>query len=85
VCIDSGTLLTKWCKTGDPRPAALKTAFCSADPAIDKHTGKVEGRPEIVTRGFMSLEESVQILENARGSDQDAGKLPPPKSAAIGA
>ena len=34
--------------------------------AIDKHTGKPEGRPEIVTRGFISLEESVELIEQAR-------------------
>jgi ribonuclease J len=34
--------------------------------AIDKHTGKPEGLPEIVSRGFISMEESSGILQEAR-------------------
>jgi len=34
--------------------------------AIDKHTGKTEGLPEIVSRGFVSAEDGSEILEAAR-------------------
>jgi ribonuclease J len=34
--------------------------------AIDKHTGKPEGLPEIVSRGFMSMEESTEVMQEAR-------------------
>jgi ribonuclease J len=34
--------------------------------AIDKHTGKSEGLPEIVSRGFMSLDDSTEVLQEAR-------------------
>jgi ribonuclease J len=34
--------------------------------AINKHTGKTEGLPEIVTRGFLSAQESPAILTEAR-------------------
>ena len=34
--------------------------------AINKHTGKPEGLPEIVSRGFMSIEDSSELLQEAR-------------------
>jgi ribonuclease J len=34
--------------------------------AINKHTGKSEGLPEIVSRGFMSMEDSSEVLQEAR-------------------
>ena len=34
--------------------------------AINKHTGKIEAPPEIVTRGFLPSEEGAEILEAAR-------------------
>ena len=33
---------------------------------MDKQTGKLEGLPEIVSRGFMSMEESSEVLQAAR-------------------
>jgi len=34
--------------------------------AINKHTGKPEGLPEIVSRGFISLEDSAEVMQQAR-------------------
>jgi ribonuclease J len=34
--------------------------------AIDKHTGRIETPPEIVTRGFLPSEDGQQILAKAR-------------------
>jgi ribonuclease J len=34
--------------------------------AINKHTGKIEAPPEIVTRGFLPTEEGAEIIEQAR-------------------
>ena len=34
--------------------------------AINKHTGLSEGLPEIVSRGFMSSEDSAGVLQEAR-------------------
>jgi ribonuclease J len=34
--------------------------------AINKHTGKIEAPPEIVTRGFLPSEEGAEIIEAAR-------------------
>jgi ribonuclease J len=34
--------------------------------AINKNTGRSEGLPEIVSRGFMSMEESPEVMQNAR-------------------
>ncbi|MEO5923283.1 MAG: ribonuclease J [Bryobacteraceae bacterium] len=67
VCIDSGTLdeVVQDMVIRDRRHLS-EDGFVVPILAIDKHTGKLEGRPEIVTRGFMSLEESIQVLEDAR-------------------
>jgi len=35
--------------------------------AIDKHTGRVESQPEIVTRGFIPSDDGSEILNGARG------------------
>lgn len=34
--------------------------------AIDKHTGKVVGRPDVASRGFIDLEDSEAMMEKAR-------------------
>jgi ribonuclease J len=67
VCIDSGTLdeVVQDMVIRDRRHLS-EDGFVVPILAIDKQTGQLEGRPEIVTRGFMSLEESAQILEDAR-------------------
>jgi ribonuclease J len=33
---------------------------------IDKHTGQLEAQPEIVSRGFLPLDEAVELVESAR-------------------
>ena len=34
--------------------------------AINKHTGKIEARPEIISRGFISMSEVPELLDSAR-------------------
>ncbi|MFM2124983.1 MAG: hypothetical protein RL328_1434 [Acidobacteriota bacterium] len=67
VCIDSGTLdeVVRDLVIRDRRHMS-EDGFVLPILAIDKHTGLIEGRPEIVTRGFISLEESAQLIEDAR-------------------
>jgi ribonuclease J len=67
VCIDSGSLDEV---VGDmvirDRRHLSEDGFVLPIIAIDKNTGKAEGLPEIVSRGFMSMEESAEVLQNAR-------------------
>ena len=67
VCIDSGSLDEI---VGDmvirDRRHLSEDGFVLPIIAINKNTGKAEGLPEIVSRGFMSMEESAEILQNAR-------------------
>lgn len=67
VCIDSGTLdeVVQDMVIRDRRHMS-EDGFVIPIVAIDKHTGKIEGRPEIVTRGFISLDESPEVIEAAR-------------------
>jgi ribonuclease J len=67
VCIDSGSLdeVVHDMVIRDRRHLS-EDGFVVPIIAIDKHTGLSEGRPEIVSRGFMSLEESAEIMEAAR-------------------
>jgi len=34
--------------------------------AIDKHTGKMEGRPEMVMRGFLPSDNGTELLNSSR-------------------
>ncbi|HEY1756544.1 MAG TPA: ribonuclease J [Bryobacteraceae bacterium] len=67
VCIDSGTLDEV---VGDfvirDRRHMSEDGFVLPIIAINKQTGRTEGLPEIVSRGFMSLEDSSAILQGAR-------------------
>jgi ribonuclease J len=67
VCIDSGTLDEV---VGDfvirDRRHLSEDGFVLPIVAISKQTGRTEGLPEIVSRGFMSLEDSSEILQTAR-------------------
>jgi ribonuclease J len=67
VCIDSGSLDEI---VGDmvirDRRHLSEDGFVLPIIAINKNTGKAEGLPEIVSRGFMSMEESSEILQSAR-------------------
>jgi ribonuclease J len=67
VCIDSGSLdeVVQDMVIRDRRHMS-EDGFVLPILAIDKHTGRAEGRPEIVTRGFVSLEESAELIEEAR-------------------
>ena len=68
VCIDSGTLdeVVADMVIRDRRHLS-EEGFVVPIIAIDKATGRTEGRPEIVSRGFMSLEGAAEIMEAARG------------------
>jgi len=67
VCIDSGTLDEV---VGDfvirDRRHLSEDGFVLPIVAISKQTGRTEGLPEIVSRGFMSLEDSSEVLQAAR-------------------
>ena len=67
VCIDSGTLdeVVEDMVIRDRRHLS-EDGFVLPIIAINKHTGKSETLPEIVSRGFMSMEESSEVLVEAR-------------------
>jgi ribonuclease J len=67
VCIDSGSLddVVEDIIIRDRRHLS-EDGFVLPIIAINKHTGKSEGLPEIVSRGFVSGE-NAGILQNARG------------------
>jgi ribonuclease J len=67
VCIDSGSLdeVVEEMVIRDRRHLS-EDGFVIPVIAIDKNTGRSEGLPEIVSRGFMSMEESAEVLQNAR-------------------
>ncbi|HUA86447.1 MAG TPA: ribonuclease J [Bryobacteraceae bacterium] len=67
VCIDSGTLdeVVEDMVIRDRRHLS-EDGFVLPIIAINKHTGKSEALPEIVSRGFMSMEESSEVLAEAR-------------------
>ena len=67
VCIDSGTIdeVVEDMVIRDRRHLS-EDGFVLPIVAIDKNTGLSEGLPEIVSRGFMSMEESSEVMQNAR-------------------
>jgi ribonuclease J len=67
VCIDSGTLdeVVEDMVIRDRRHLS-EDGFVLPIIAIDKHSGRSEGLPEIVSRGFMSMEDSTEVLQGAR-------------------
>ena len=67
VCIDSGTIdeVVEDLVIRDRRHLS-EDGFVLPIIAINKHTGKSEGLPEIVSRGFMSLEDSGEMILGAR-------------------
>jgi ribonuclease J len=67
VCIDSGTLddVVEDMVIRDRRHLS-EDGFVLPIIAIDKNTGKLEGLPEIVSRGFVSIEDSAELLQAAR-------------------
>jgi ribonuclease J len=67
VCIDSGTLdeVVEEFVIRD-RQHLSEDGFVLPIIAINKHTGRSEGLPEIVSRGFMSQEDSASVMQEAR-------------------
>jgi ribonuclease J len=67
VCIDSGTLdeVVEEFVIRDRRHLS-EDGFVLPIIAISKSTGLCEGLPEIVSRGFMSTEDSAEVMKEAR-------------------
>ncbi len=67
VCIDSGTLdeVVEDMVIRDRRHLS-EDGFVLPIIAINKHSGRCEGLPEIVSRGFMSMEDSTEVLKGAQ-------------------
>ncbi len=67
VCIDSGSLdeVVEDMVIRDRRHLSAD-GFLIPIIAIDKNTGRPEGLPEIVSRGFISLDESSELMQDAR-------------------
>jgi len=67
ICIDSGTLdeVVEDMVIRDRRHLS-EDGFVLPIIAINKHTGVCEGLPEIVSRGFMSLDDRSDVMEEAR-------------------
>jgi ribonuclease J len=67
VCIDSGTIgeVVEDIVIRDRRHLS-EDGFVLPIIAINKNTGRSEGLPEIVSRGFMSMDDSSQMLQEAR-------------------
>jgi ribonuclease J len=67
VCIDSGSLddVVEDIVIRERRHLA-EDGFVLPIIAIDKSTGKLEGLPEIVSRGFISLDDGAPLLAEAR-------------------
>ena len=67
VCIDSGSIdeVVEDMVIRDRRHLS-EDGFLIPIIAIDKHTGRVEGLPEIVTRGFVPAEDKTELLTAAR-------------------
>jgi len=67
VCIDSGSLddVVEDLVIRDRRHLS-EDGFVLPIIAINKHTGRSEGTPEIVSRGFMPAEDSSELLQGAR-------------------
>jgi ribonuclease J len=67
VCIDSGSLddIVEDMVIRDRRHLS-EDGFVLPIIAINKHTGKSESLPEIVSRGFVSLEDGTELMQEAR-------------------
>ncbi|MGC4055052.1 MAG: ribonuclease J [Paludibaculum sp.] len=67
ICIDSGSIdeVVEDMVIRDRRHLS-EDGFVIPIIAIDKHTGKSEGLPEIVSRGFVSMEERSELMASAR-------------------
>lgn len=67
VCIDSGSVdeIVEDIVIRDRRHLS-EDGFVLPILAIDKTTGKLEGNPEIVSRGFISFDETATLMDEAR-------------------
>jgi ribonuclease J len=67
ICIDSGTIdeVVEDMVIRDRRHLS-EDGFVLPIVAINKHSGRCEALPEIVSRGFMSMDESSEVLQQAR-------------------
>ncbi len=67
VCIDSGSIdeVVEDLVIRDRRHLS-EDGFVIPIIAIDKHTGRSEGLPEIVSRGFVSMDERADLMNSAR-------------------
>jgi ribonuclease J len=67
VCIDSGTIdeVVEDMVIRDRRHLS-EDGFVLPIIAINKHTGRAEGLPEIVSRGFVSTEDASDLMQSAR-------------------
>ena len=67
VCIDSGSIgeIVGEMVIRDRRHLS-EDGFVIPVIAINKNSGEAEGQPEIISRGFMSMEDSTQVLADAR-------------------
>jgi ribonuclease J len=67
VCIDSGSLddIVDDVVIRDRRHLS-EDGFVLPIIAINKHSGKTEGVPEIVSRGFVSMDDNAEMMKEAR-------------------
>jgi ribonuclease J len=66
VCVDSGSLEEIEEVVIRDRKHLSEDGIVVPIIAIDKHTGRMESRPEMVTRGFLPSDEGTEVLEGAR-------------------
>ncbi len=66
VCVDSGSLEEIEEVVIRDRKHLSEDGIVVPIIAIDKHTGRMESRPEIVTRGFLPSEDDTEVLDGAR-------------------
>ncbi len=66
VCVDSGSLEEIEEVVIRDRKHLSEDGVVVPIIAIDKHTGRIEGLPEIVTRGFMPADNGQGVLDGAR-------------------
>jgi ribonuclease J len=66
VCVDSGSLEEIEQVVIRDRQHLAEDGIVVPIIAIDKHTGRMESRPEMVTRGFLPPEDGTEVLAGAR-------------------
>jgi ribonuclease J len=66
VCVDSGSLEEVEEVVIRDRKHLSEDGIVVPIIAIDKHTGRMESRPEMVTRGFLPSEDGSEVLDGAR-------------------